>query len=448
MGKSMGGRVAAGPGDGARAAGPRPGAGGKGLPGALPWEGDGILPDRQRFPSQAADSPFSVFYPWTSWNHGPEWAAAADALPAVVCVAGSDGLIRRVNRTAVRWGLCSDPADAVGTRVDAFFHPDCEGGCRLAAWLQQCVQGEGASGSLVLETAGRAVELHVAPLAPGRAAGPALLLCAVDVSPHGARVQACGGRRRRAAGVAQREAELARMNALLRAEIEEHQRTEAALRRSESELRLSSAQLLTAQEMERKRIATDLHDSIGQSLTGLLRSIESLAAGGGAGADPLGALQAMVPRVRDAIGELRRIAMDLRPATLDDLGLLPTVSWFLREFRQIHRGLRVHTDIDLEEADAAPRLKTAIFRVLQEALNNVVKHAGADAVQLALKRRGRCIELAILDNGRGFDGACTRAGGLGLRGMRERTELAGGQFTVESAPGAGTRIVARWPLPR
>ena len=234
-----------------------------------------------------------------------------------------------------------------------------------------------------------------------------------------------------------------------------------ALRRSQSELRLLSAALMSMQEMERKRIATDLHDSIGQSLSALSCGIGAALDGARRGDATLAVvmLEKLAAQVKETIVEVQRVAMDLRPAMLDDIGLLGTLSWFFREFRAVHPGLALNNDIDIEERDVLPALRTHIFRVMQEATSNVVKHASAREIWIRLRRANREVHLEVADNGVGFaaekagraagcEARCGAAcgGGMGLTGMRDRAEFSGGRFCVVSAPGKGTRVFVAWPL--
>jgi signal transduction histidine kinase len=136
---------------------------------------------------------------------------------------------------------------------------------------------------------------------------------------------------------------------------------------------------------------------------------------------------------------------------LDDLGLLPTLSWFCRRFQTIYSGIRIEQEIDIKEADVPPPLKIVAFRVTQEAMNNSAKHSKANIVRLSLRKINGRMELVLEDNGRGFDlekviGSESKRRGLGLTSMRERTELSGGSFNIESGEGKGTTIRARWPL--
>ena len=223
------------------------------------------------------------------------------------------------------------------------------------------------------------------------------------------------------------------------------------LQDAEAELRLVSAALTEAQERERRRIAGELHDSIGQSLGAVATAVgvvsDMVRRQDCAGAEQM--LAGIGGQVRQTIEEVRRIAMDLRPASLDDLGLIGTLSWFFREFAQIWPSLAVQPHIAVEELDIPAALRAPLFRVIQESLHNTVKHAGADAIRIELCRDQPDLVLRVSDNGRGFavDGNIdSRPGGLGLTVMRNRVEMTGGCFHLSSEPGRGTTVTACWPL--
>jgi signal transduction histidine kinase len=138
------------------------------------------------------------------------------------------------------------------------------------------------------------------------------------------------------------------------------------------------------------------------------------------------------------------------PSMLDDLGLLATLRWFCRHFQQLHGGVKIKLQLQIEEAEVTEQLKIVIYRILQEALNNIGKHSQADFVHVSLSKTGGELELYIQDNGRGFDLREYSAkedfiGGLGLESMRERTEMFGGSLNILSEPGKGTAVRARWP---
>jgi signal transduction histidine kinase len=152
---------------------------------------------------------------------------------------------------------------------------------------------------------------------------------------------------------------------------------------------------------------------------------------------------------QDTIEEARRIAMDLRPPILDDLGILATTNWFCREFRKTYSSINIEKTIEMEENDVPEFQKIVMFRVLQEALNNVAKHSKADLVLVRLRKKEGRTELTIRDNGAGFDPQSSNStqyqdGGSGLAGMKERTTLSGGRFSVDTSD-AGTVIEASWP---
>ena len=142
---------------------------------------------------------------------------------------------------------------------------------------------------------------------------------------------------------------------------------------------------------------------------------------------------------------------DLRPSILDDLGLLATLSWFCRRYQTIYTGIKVDLEPTLEESDIPNFLKIVIFRLTQEGMNNIAKHSKANLVHLSLRKMDGRIQLLLEDNGQGFDlktvlGSESTKRGLGLTSMRERTELSGGFFVIESAEEKGTTVRVSWPL--
>jgi signal transduction histidine kinase len=162
-------------------------------------------------------------------------------------------------------------------------------------------------------------------------------------------------------------------------------------------------------------------------------------------------LETGVNLLKQTIDEVRRIMMDLRPTILDDLGILATISWFCREFQAVYSGIYVEQDIALKEEDISEPLKIIIYRILQEALNNVAKHSSADHVYVSLKKVENKIQLTIEDNGKGFDLKQVARNydisvleGLGLISMRERAEHAGGILRIRTALGKGTSIIVSW----
>jgi len=218
------------------------------------------------------------------------------------------------------------------------------------------------------------------------------------------------------------------------------------------ELRRLSSQILTIQENERQRIATDLHDGLGQSLTLIRLGLEQCSAllASGSFSEAEEKLQQLRLRVKDTFGELRRVAMDLRPSTLDDLGILATMSWFLREFENACHGIKIEKHLLVQESNIPAQLKISIFRILQEAISNIVKHAKADHIRVSLIKASEMLHLSIEDNGQGFAPAepvnyCPLGKGLGLVSMKERAIISGGTYRIDSAVSKGTRIYVSWP---
>jgi two-component system sensor histidine kinase UhpB len=203
--------------------------------------------------------------------------------------------------------------------------------------------------------------------------------------------------------------------------------------------------VLEAQENERRAVARDLHDEIGQALSALkLNLLRLRREGGGAGpivADSLRIADEVLQHVRD-------IALSLRPSILDDLGLGAAVQWYAEQ-AGARANLTVTCEVDAKDAGLSPATEIACFRVLQEALTNVVRHAAARSVLVQLRDNGSNLELVVRDDGRGFDDQVNRHGGrvssMGLLGIRERAALLGGVTTVTSAPGVGCEVLVRLP---
>lgn len=251
--------------------------------------------------------------------------------------------------------------------------------------------------------------------------------------------------------VDERTNDLMKLNEALRAEIIERNKAEQSLLESEKELRFLSSRLLSAQEEERKRIAVEIHDSLGSFLSAIKISLENsraqLEEGGGT---PI-SLDIPISWTQRAIDEARKLMTDLRPSLLDDFGLLATMDWFFRQYRTTHPAIHVEEELEIEEPQIPEPLKIVIFRIMQEAFHNITKHSKAEFVSFSLQRRNGRIELSIEDNGDGFDiqkalHAVNSGKGLGLTSMKERAELSGGALRVESVLGEGTTIRASWSL--
>ena len=205
------------------------------------------------------------------------------------------------------------------------------------------------------------------------------------------------------------------------------------LGRLERERRESGRRALAAQEHERQRIARELHDEVGQVLTGVMLELE----------------QAQLPEARDAVRhaleEVRRIARELRPEVLDDLGLQSALR-SLCTSAAAHPGLRVERRLELADADLSPEVELVVYRIAQESLTNVLRHSGASRVVVALTGVDGALRLVVRDDGRGLP-ANTTAGG-GITGMRERAMHIGGRLTVATPRAGGTEVRLDVPLPR
>ena len=229
-------------------------------------------------------------------------------------------------------------------------------------------------------------------------------------------------------------------------------RIEANLQKSQNELRMLSSRLLTVQENERKRIALELHDTIAQSLVTIKFTLAQKLKQMSSDNPPPGiTIESVMDMVQANITEIRRIMTDLRPSLLDDLGIIATISWHCREFQKIYSQLQIETDVTATEEDIPDELKIVIFRILQETMNNIAKHSGANKLTLSLTRKNGILELMVRDYGKGFDyretlSNITDKRGLGLVGMRERAELSFGTFRIDSQLGAGTKVCVSWQV--
>ena len=196
-----------------------------------------------------------------------------------------------------------------------------------------------------------------------------------------------------------------------------------ALRESQHDLVCLSSEVMAAEENERKRIAADLHDGLGQTLGALKFGMENAISSLDADAvdDARGTLKALAPKVREALDEVRRMAMNLRPATLDDLGIVATLSWFVRDFQTIYRTIEVDADLRIVEADVPDALKVTMFRIVQEALNNVARHSRATHVRLSVEKSddisaaGYCRQWRWLRSERGSVAQTVSTGGTDTR---------------------------------
>lgn len=234
-------------------------------------------------------------------------------------------------------------------------------------------------------------------------------------------------------------------------DVTERRREAAELLRSRQALRELSASVVEAREEERRRIARELHDELGQRLTALKIDLANFAARAPRRGDdaPVAAddasVAAMQAMLDDTLASVRRIASDLRPLMLDDLGLNAAIEWLARDAsRRI--GIPVHTRLPLAEPALDQRVAIALYRMVQEALTNVARHSQAKSVEIILQVQERQLVLTVADDGIGLDEqALQRAGSFGLMGLRERAHLLGGQIEIGRRPRGGTRLTVRVP---
>jgi signal transduction histidine kinase len=331
-----------------------------------------------------------------------QWEHAADALPQLICLLDERGKVIGANRTIERWGLMCVTQVRGLTLHEALHGPHCADNCEMHGFWRgvqrPLLRGQEVRQERWDAKLERHLSIVIRPRPPAKN-DEVRAIAAID-------------------DVGELHAELQRL----------------------------TAQHVNVREDERRRLARDLHDDLGQSLNALKLSIQQSAQRFEAEQPgrPAQSLHQLARDVQRIMGDVRRIAMDLRPSTLDDLGLIPTLRWFFRELEASCKAPRVERAIEVTDADVPEPLKIAIYRILQEAICNTVRHAGATAVRVRLHRDADGLHLCIQDNGRGFNGDAAR--GIGLRSMKERAESAGGRLLVESQRGKGTRLTASWSL--
>ncbi|RJP26808.1 MAG: PAS domain S-box protein [Candidatus Abyssobacteria bacterium SURF_5] len=210
-----------------------------------------------------------------------------------------------------------------------------------------------------------------------------------------------------------------------------------------------SSQLFYAHESERKLVAQELHDSLGASLAAIKYTLEKnlMQLEKKRGRAEV-SLAEVIPLVQSAMEEARRISTNLWPSVLDDLGIIATINSFCSEFQKTYSSIKVEKHLDALEQEIPLSLKVVVYRIIQEALNNVAKHSGAKRVRLSLLKTKEFLELLVQDDGRGFDvkdEARSGIGKMGLMSMKNRAEASGGMFLLESGSGEGTRVRTVWP---
>ena len=393
-----------------------------------------------------------------------EWERTADGLPELVGLIDRRGRVMRVNRALERWSL-GDVKEAIGRDLHLVLHRGCiDPGCALATSIAAATNGLEQSAAASFELADSLLDLDLVvdikvahdPLGATTAPGwkRAAFVVSNVTSLRRAERELTTLNRTLEQRVAARTAELSTTNRALRDEVARRRTAQESLRASERELEGLSERLMTAQEEERKRIAQDLHDSVGQSLSAIKYSLEraQVLARRQELEDAATVVESAVTRVQRVMDEVRSISMNLRPALLDDLGAASAVRCLCREWHDVYHEITMDTDIAVMDNDIPAMLGTNVFRAVQESLNNVARHAGAHRVLVSMRLEEGTLAVTVKDDGSGFaiNGDVRRLVERpelrGLRGLRERAERSGGRCHVASAPGRGTTVRLEWPI--
>jgi signal transduction histidine kinase len=241
--------------------------------------------------------------------------------------------------------------------------------------------------------------------------------------------------------------ELHRKNVELTREIEERNVAQAQLRESELQLRALAARLISIREEERARIAREIHDELGQVLTGLKMDATWLARRlAGTEEQLVEKAEAMCRLIDSTMHLIRRISTGLRPEILDDMGLVAAFGWQAREFQK-RMGIRCHLRLPQDEVVLDQELSTAVFRIFQEILTNIARHAKASRVDVSLGVSGDLLQLSVADDGIGISQKLMHGQrSLGLLGMQERAQLFGGEVSIRGAPHRGTTVSVSIPM--
>jgi signal transduction histidine kinase len=362
-----------------------------------------------------------------------EWESTVDALAGLVCLLSGDGKVVRTNRVVEDWSL-GTVSGVLGKNAHSLLHPGCVSKrCGLAVFFETSMthMRRGASRTCELNEVinMRHLQLTIRPVRrrsdiAGARGDPRAVLVVTDQSAlHRAQDALELLNANLESSVRNRTNALAEANRDLRNEIIRREQAEVALRGSRNELKALSEQLIMAQESERKRIAVELHDSVGQSLSAVKYSLErgvEMLRNPELG-DPAAVFEQTVKRIQETAESIRYIAAHLRPRVLDELGAASAVHWFCHEFATIYPGLEVKAEVTVEDGRVPDRLATV------------------DATFLLLQVR---------DDGIGLDTASveSRLHGSGLRNLRERAEMTGGQFSVTRPTTGGTLAQLHWQL--
>jgi signal transduction histidine kinase len=392
-----------------------------------------------------------------------QWEATVDMLPEIICLLDQDRHVLRVNRGIEHWGLGS-VRESRGLELHALLHSRCHhSSCMLLtaiddAWVRASRNGSSEArfdDPVLSKTLAITIRYLASKPSSGEFQSGRHAVCLIEdvTALTAAQQQLRHLNARLEARVRARTDELLQANVELKQEIARREVAERALLESRNELSLLSVELMHAQEIERKHISQELHDSVGQALSAvkytLERSIQLLEH------PQLGnlaeALDLAISHVHRTINDVRAISSSLRPPLLDDLGPASAVREFCREWNTVYPHVELHADIRVEDGAIPEFLGVSVFRTVQEALNNIAKHACAKKASVVVYIHEQRLYVEVTDDGVGFSaGAASKLmkRGNGWRGMRERAEHDGGHFKVTSTPGRGTALSVDWSLQR
>jgi signal transduction histidine kinase len=383
---------------------------------------------------------------------GPRWA------PQIVVLLDDETRVLSVNKSLAGTSFDSI-SDVEQQRLHSQFHPACDGNCRFTKLWDKAWTGLESKDSVEWELEdqelGRLFRLNLSKTPEPRDADEEqreqhMLLTITDITKY----------RREYESLVEQQQALIRLLMAQRLESgssseqpfdeagDTGNRLMAGYMKTERSL---SRQLIQAQEKERERIASELHDGIAQSIGVVKYRIEDAVASFGRENPDLDLtiLEATIDDMKGLVDEVRRISSNLSPSMLEDFGIHVALEWLCKEFKAQNRDIDVTCSVNIDEAETPELVKVAIYRVAQEALQNITKHSAATRVRTELKSTEGGVKLLISDNGvgfdkedgqRGFDGK----GGLGLRSMQERVDATGGEFQVKTAPQKGVEVRAFW----
>ena len=243
------------------------------------------------------------------------------------------------------------------------------------------------------------------------------------------------------------------VNSQLENKLKKEKISKKKLQESEQQLQILSKQLIEAQEDERKRVASELHDGVGQILGAVKYQIEGVLIAQEYTEDKDEALNTLkngfneiINNIQSAMQEVKRVSLNLRPTMLDEIGVIKTLDWFFEDYKKVFK-YDVSFDCNIIEDDIKDEMKVNIFRIVQEAMNNIAKHANASRITISLKNMKNSIILRVMDDGDGFieqEKQKEKLLGLGLKSMKERAEHSGAKFSIKSDEGEGTIVQAIW----